>query len=46
MKTAAPVPSPAVLRTALDRYLRYYSRTRMHSALGYHSPIAFESHAP
>ena len=33
------------LRRALDRYLRYYNATRLHSALGYRSPIAFESHA-
>ncbi len=32
-------------RRALRRYLRYYNRNRMHSALGYHSPIAFESRA-
>jgi putative transposase len=33
------------VRAALRRYLRYYNRTRMHSALGYHSPIAFERRA-
>jgi transposase InsO family protein len=37
--------TPAALRHALRRYLRYYNRSRMHSALGYHSPIAFESRA-
>jgi transposase InsO family protein len=31
-----------VLRTALDDYLRYYNTRRLHSALGYRSPIAFE----
>jgi transposase InsO family protein len=30
------------LRTALDAYIRYYNTRRMHSALGYRSPIAFE----
>jgi transposase InsO family protein len=30
------------LLTALDAYIRYYNRRRMHSALGYRSPIAFE----
>jgi putative transposase len=38
-------PTDAVLRTALRRYLRYYNTTRLHSALAYHSPIAFERHA-
>lgn len=35
----------AELRGALRRYLRYYNTTRMHSALGYRSPIAYENHA-
>lgn len=30
------------LRTALERYVRYYNVDRLHSALGYVSPIAFE----
>ena len=34
-----------VLRCQLRRYIRYYNRIRMHSALGYHSPIAFEARA-
>ena len=33
------------LRRALRQYLRYYNRIRMHSALGYCSPIAFERRA-
>ena len=37
--------APPELRRALQRYLRYYNNTRMHSALGYRSPIAFEAHA-
>lgn len=35
-------PSAAALRAALQRYVRYYNTVRMHSALGYRSPIAFE----
>lgn len=30
------------LRHELGRYMRYYNHRRMHSALGYRSPIAFE----
>ena len=30
------------LHTALDQYIRYYNTRRIHSALGYRSPIAFE----
>ena len=33
------------LRNALRRYIRYYNTTRLHSALGYRSPIAFECQA-
>jgi transposase InsO family protein len=33
------------LRTVLAQYIRYYNTRRMHSALGYCSPIAFERRA-
>ena len=33
------------LRRALARYLRYYNEHRLHSALGYRSPVAFERQA-
>jgi putative transposase len=29
-------------RASLQRYIRYYNSRRLHSALGYRSPIAFE----
>jgi transposase InsO family protein len=35
----------AALRTALGSYIQYYNRTRLHSALNYVSPIAFERRA-
>ena len=38
-------PTEPALRAALGRYIRYYNATRLHSALGYRSPIAFECHA-
>ena len=37
--------TPVALRSCLRRYVRYYNRIRMHSALGYRSPIAFEHDA-
>jgi putative transposase len=30
------------LRRELAQYVRYYNTTRLHSSLGYHSPLAFE----
>jgi putative transposase len=33
------------LRTALQRYLRYYNAVRLHSSLHYRSPLAFERQA-
>lgn len=38
-------PTEQGLRAALRRYIRYYNATRLHSALGYRSPIAFECEA-
>jgi transposase InsO family protein len=35
--------TPAILRGALQRYIRYDDGTRLHSALDYRSPVAFES---
>lgn len=37
--------SAGELRGQLRRYMRYYNRVRMHSALAYQSPIAFEARA-
>jgi transposase InsO family protein len=34
-----------VLRSQLRRYIRYYNSVKMHSALEYQSPIAFEARA-
>ena len=33
------------LRRVIKRYISYYNRERTHSALGYRSPIDYESHA-
>ena len=38
-------PTQHALRCSLRRYMHYYNRKRMHSALGYRSPIAFERSA-
>lgn len=35
-------PTETALRRALAQYVRYYNQRRLHSALGYRSPIAFE----
>jgi len=37
--------SERALNAALEAYIRYYNARRMHSALGYQSPIAFERRA-
>ena len=37
--------SQAELRDELMRYVRYYNTVRLHSALGYQSPLAFERQA-
>jgi len=34
-----------VLRSALQRYMRYYNTSRLHSSLNYRSPLAFERQA-
>jgi transposase InsO family protein len=35
-------PSEFALQQTLARYIRHYNRSRLHSALGYRSPVAFE----
>ena len=37
--------SDAALRRELAQYVRYYNRHRLHSALGYRSPVDFEASA-
>jgi transposase InsO family protein len=32
------------LRTLLRSYIPYYNRVRLHSGIGYSSPIAYETH--
>ena len=34
------------LRKQLRWYIPYYNQKRMHSALGYRSPVDYERHAP
>ena len=38
-------PSVAELRAQLRRYFRYYTYRRLHSALGYQSPVDYERRA-
>lgn len=38
-------PTEVALRRALTSYLRYYNERRLHSALDYRSPVAFEHQA-
>ena len=42
----ASFATEAVLRGALRTYMTWYNTARMHSSLGYRSPLAFEHHAP
>lgn len=41
----AQFATETALRHALRRYVRYYNHRRLHSALGYRSPVAYESQA-
>lgn len=41
----AQFATETALRHALHRYVRYYNHRRLHSALGYRSPVAYESQA-
>lgn len=41
----ARFPTEAALRHELGRYVRYYNYRRLHSALGYRSPVDYESRA-
>jgi transposase InsO family protein len=41
----AVFPTEPALRRALTQYIRYYNQHRLHSALDYRSPVAFEHRA-
>ena len=44
-RAASSSPTSGSSARALQPYIRYYNTTRLHSSLGYRSPLAFEQHA-